>query len=80
MQETDNINRNKLAILESDTGNLRKSLTDKDRDICELRNNLENDNKMLQQHYDKMTAQKNQELSNLISMNTDLKGQIEQLK
>ena len=48
MQDSDSINRNKLAVLERDVGNLRTSLTDKDRDICELRNNLENDNKMLQ--------------------------------
>ena len=35
MQETDNSNRSKLAILERDLGSLRLSITDKDREINE---------------------------------------------
>ena len=48
MQETDNSNRSKLSILERDLGNLRLSITDKDREINEIKNHFENENKMLQ--------------------------------
>ena len=48
MQETDNSNRSKLDVLERDLGNLRLSITDKDREINEFKNHCENENKMLQ--------------------------------
>lgn len=80
MQESDSYNRNKLAVLERDLGNLRLSITDKDREINEYKNQCENENKMLQHHFDRMMTDKNQELSGYITINTDLKGQIEQYK
>jgi chromosome segregation ATPase len=80
MQETDNLNRSKLAILERDLGSLRLSMTDKEREINEYKNHYENENKMLQLHFDRMMTDKNQELSGYISINTDIKGQIEQFK
>ena len=80
MQESDSSNRNKLAVLERDLGNLRLSMTDKDREINEYKNHCENENKMLQYHFDTIMNDKNQELSGYITINTDLKGQIEQFK
>ena len=48
IQETESLNRNKLAVLEKDLGILRLSMTDKDREINEYKNHCDNENKMLQ--------------------------------